>query len=359
MIDKITIKNYRGHRDLEISPLARINLFSGRNGVGKTALLEALWLLQGRRNPLVIVNSNILRGVSAHPLTTLAQDDSKPITIIGTEGRRKLTLTIERGGSSLVGSVDSSGKNPQEDYDPNELDSGQSDSAQSSESEIRMTYKEGNKNPVSRLIPIARTQTGFEAIVEGATGSGGLPSGVLVRPQIGVTKDLIERFSTIVREGQKQSIIDSMKIIEPRLVALEILSEGVPSIWCSLEPERKLLRLESVGQGLAHFMYMLSSIYVARGGMVAFDEVENGFHHSAMRDVWMVVGQLAESLDVQIFATTHSRECLAAAFEAQSERLESDNLVIHHLFREGDVTKSEPYQGQKLEAVLEAGFEVR
>lgn len=49
------------------------------------------------------------------------------------------------------------------------------------------------------------------------------------------------------------------------------------------------------------------------GGLVLVDEIENGLHHSVLPDVWRVVGKTAEAFDVQVFATTHSFECVEAA----------------------------------------------
>ena len=45
MLTSLHIKNFRGFRDLTIQPLARVNLIAGKNNVGKTGILEALFLL--------------------------------------------------------------------------------------------------------------------------------------------------------------------------------------------------------------------------------------------------------------------------------------------------------------------------
>ena len=45
MYTSFTIENFRLFEKLTVEPLARVNLIAGENNVGKTALLEALWLL--------------------------------------------------------------------------------------------------------------------------------------------------------------------------------------------------------------------------------------------------------------------------------------------------------------------------
>ena len=43
--------HYRGIDGLSLSPMTRINLITGSNGIGKTALLEAIWLFGKRYSP--------------------------------------------------------------------------------------------------------------------------------------------------------------------------------------------------------------------------------------------------------------------------------------------------------------------
>lgn len=40
------------------------------------------------------------------------------------------------------------------------------------------------------------------------------------------------------------------------------------------------------------------------------DEFENGLHWSILPKVWDIVFKLSERLNVQVFATTHSRDCV-------------------------------------------------
>lgn len=47
MLDQLRIHNYRLFRELDIRRLSRVNVVAGRNNAGKTALLEAVFLLSG------------------------------------------------------------------------------------------------------------------------------------------------------------------------------------------------------------------------------------------------------------------------------------------------------------------------
>ncbi len=45
LIDRLEIRDFRQFEHLEIKRLARVNLVVGKNGVGKTSLLEAIRIL--------------------------------------------------------------------------------------------------------------------------------------------------------------------------------------------------------------------------------------------------------------------------------------------------------------------------
>ena len=51
MITELTVTNFRNIERLTVKPLSRFTMIGGKNGVGKTALLEALWLFTGPNQP--------------------------------------------------------------------------------------------------------------------------------------------------------------------------------------------------------------------------------------------------------------------------------------------------------------------
>lgn len=50
-LNELNIENYKGFETLQLNTLGRVNIFTGKNDVGKTSLLEAIYLLLGPTNP--------------------------------------------------------------------------------------------------------------------------------------------------------------------------------------------------------------------------------------------------------------------------------------------------------------------
>ena len=63
MLERLSIRHFRGFKALKMERLARVNLIAGKNGAGKTALLEALFLLAGAGNIDAFPQWQALRGM--------------------------------------------------------------------------------------------------------------------------------------------------------------------------------------------------------------------------------------------------------------------------------------------------------
>ena len=63
MYRSFSIKNFRCFDELTVEGMGRINLIAGKNNVGKTALLEALWVHSGAVNPERVLRLDSSRGL--------------------------------------------------------------------------------------------------------------------------------------------------------------------------------------------------------------------------------------------------------------------------------------------------------
>ncbi len=74
------------------------------------------------------------------------------------------------------------------------------------------------------------------------------------------------------------------------------------------------------------------SLASARGGYLLVDEIDTGLHHTVMRRMWKLVFETAKRLDVTVFATTHSYDCVRAlAAIADPNVREASEVVLLRL----------------------------
>ena len=374
MITSISIQNLRCFPALDVEPFKQINLISGLNGVGKSSLLEAVWLHHGRHNPTVLWSSILLRLTSGmselNPVTSLANKPG-PIQIVATESEPTLTretrVRFEATKSDalrldlpLEPEPRSRAENGDE-LQPYEalLRAPVKDLTELAQ-EVIVTYQDGGEEAVILKGRVNLEQPGRLGIVFEGTQQLELTSSAILIPagRRGVDQEIIDRYSRMVRDGLGHELINALKIVEPRLRNIEVLTErGAPRLWCDLG-ETKMLPIEQVGDGLSRLLCVFTSISRARDGVVLIDEIENGVHHTAMGHFWRNIASLANALNVQVFATTHSRECIQAAHDTFPDD-QPTGFILQRLYRKDGSICSEPYEPEKLEAALDMSLEVR
>lgn len=127
--------------------------------------------------------------------------------------------------------------------------------------------------------------------------------------------------------------------------------------FVKLESFEEPLPLRALGDGANRLFGLALALASARDGLLLVDEIENGLHYSVQPDVWRLVFEMATRLNVQVFATTHSYDCIKAFEEAARESEEEGVLV--RLARKGDRTLVGEFDERELEIAVEGEIEVR
>ena len=76
------------------------------------------------------------------------------------------------------------------------------------------------------------------------------------------------------------------------------------------------VHLSSMGDGLNRVLTIILSLLNCKNGVLLLDEFETGLHYSVQKQLWDIIFLLAEELNVQVFVTSHSFDCLKAFAEA-------------------------------------------
>ena len=179
-------------------------------------------------------------------------------------------------------------------------------------------------------------------------------STVIILPHLVHPSDDAQRLSELRRDKQERMLLNALQVIEPKLHSIEVNTvSGFPMIWGDVGLN-KLMPLQAMGSGMTRIASLILAITAARGGMVLVDEFENGLHHSLLTTVWRVVEQIAGQFNVQVFATTHSFECIAAAREAIDR-----NLRLYRLEVRGTENRCIPYEDEVFDVAMRHDLEVR
>ena len=375
MIEQFEAVSYKGLQEFSLGPMGRVNLVTGPNGVGKTSLAEALWLFHGRYNPSILWNLHVQRrshctGRAHLPGTGRSHCD----VCEGSEDGMSYGVTFEYGEVMQTLCM-----RARHDSAANRSSAVAEESHGYATENTSPDSPEGN--PLSQNIPmLGRVRAAYDPDPNAGAYDSEIVLGpygpALARPApqperstsvimtrdapFPISPDTIERFSDMVAAGKKRLLLEVLRVIQPRVQDIQILShQGTPSLWVEVETG-ELLPVEAAGGGLVRLLGLAVNFFTARGGLIVIDEIENGIHHSALPELWRQIRHLGSLLDVQSVITTHSLECVRAAVAVEGNGQAPSDFVVHRMYQAKDgARRSETYDGDKLMTTLELGFDIR
>lgn len=360
MYRSFEVQNFRCFEHVKITDLARVNLIAGVNNVGKTALLEALFLHCGAYNPELALRLNAFRGVEGFklefgewvgtPWDSLFKNFRPDRTIVlagemGLGERRTTRIRVVRQPGELRRTGLSGATGPQgREAAPVSSEVAQVLELEYEEADGRGTYYLIVDQRGMRVDPIPPPPPHM-AIYQGDQ--------MRVPPQV-----TAERFSNLQKQLRHDVVLDVLRLIEPSLKRLELLFVAGEPIIHGDVGIGELVPLPLMGGGMVRLANLAINIGTARNGVLLVDEIENGVHHSALTDLWRAIGGAARNFDTQIFATTHSAEAVVSAHQSFSESYDYD-FRLHRLDRVNGEVRVVTYDREALEAAIQAGLEVR
>jgi hypothetical protein len=358
--EKIKIQNFRSLRELEITDLKPVNLFVGKNGCGKTTLLECMFLLTGPANPNLPIAINIFRNYFSNiddymwRLLFNDLDVSQDIIISGeiSEPKQVRSLTIKPNyqGTPLLGA--GGAKDLQSDTVKGNTISSTFITGLNLELELTNVPKPPEKylsqvfmDPQgTKLLPAP----GYKETLYGSF----INTKTMLENNIELAKDVSE--ATV--HNSLGEIVSVLQLIEPsisdvRLGYNNVVLGKIGDHW---------FPLSFLGDGINRIFQYLIKIYEGKNGVLFIDEIENGLYYSSLEILWKTVFESAKKFNVQIFATTHSIDCVRVFSSVYSESgNESDGIRLYRIERKGNQHKAISFNDEELKSALESGWEMR
>jgi AAA15 family ATPase/GTPase len=330
MIEDIEINNFRCFDRLKVSGCKRINLISGKNNVGKTALLEAIFLNSTPTQDTIFSISELRRETGSFRKSSPEKTWSKFFFQQQLTARCSIETQSHNRTKMVKISIDNNYEDLLSRYDHlrNYLNNIYDD--KTTEEQI----ENNNVNPYILLIELqiderepSQTRiiskgyqiTNIKEIdrIEGIQKSYFIPS-FSKSTSVSLTKE----FDRARLNEKEDEVLRAFQLIDNSIVAVESFSIPEPTIYLKRQGEKRL-PLSLFGDAMNRIADIILKIINNQDSVLLIDEIENGIHHSNQIVLWDFLYRLAEQLNVQIFATTHSLEMTEAFIKAGLERQDS------------------------------------
>jgi AAA15 family ATPase/GTPase len=317
MIEDIEITNFRCFDRLKVSGCKRINLISGKNNVGKTALLEAIFL-----NSTPIKDTIFL-------LCDLRRESSKFSEVLPEKMWGNFFFQQEIRSSCSIETIfdDVSSKIVT-------LNIGHeqhiSDSLDLAPNPVNL-WLCANIDNIDRYNMIITSRKHHATYIAQDTNKTLSPntnpkyiqnSSFIPSSVISSNVSLTGEFDKARLSEKEDEVLSAFKIIDSSIIAVESFSIPEPTIYLKRQGGKRL-PLSLFGDAMNRIADIILKVINNQDSVLLIDEIENGIHHSSQIALWDFLYRLAEQLNVQVFATTHSLEMTEAFIKAGLERQDS------------------------------------
>jgi hypothetical protein len=366
MITRVDITNYRGFKQYQLAGLSQVNLFVGKNNSGKTALLESIHFLASGGDPSVLADAASQRGevVPSGREEPSFLDISHFFYGHDVQTGSKFTLKSDNGVPAVtVEAV------PLGDAEP-------SPELFEHSRMLRPAYALKIEGGRSRPKPPQTLFLSDEGALIfdprrplrryiGDERSEGSPI-VFITPDSLVPAALGRMWRPIINAKKEEEVYQAMRILEPGLEDI-VFEPGDPSyrsynsrsgVVVSFKGDQRRVPLGSMGDGMRRLLALAISLIHAKGGFLMIDEIDTGFHYSIMAKMWELVVETAGRLDTQVFATTHSSDCIKGLGVLCKRKPGLQTKVAAHKI-ERNIDKNVAFTGADVLDAVEQDIEIR
>ncbi|MFY9658115.1 MAG: AAA family ATPase [Methylocystis sp.] len=326
MIRSFEIRNFRCYKRLHVEDCKRINVIVGDNGSGKTALLEAIFMTLASSTE-VALRLRQHRGFDGFFQGTTSKIEKAfwgDYFYNGdTEGKR-IEIVLSGDGpenrSLQIAGLRDDGSLPFEGW------------PEVTRGPIIFIWR-NHKNEVFHSQPIIKN--GKISLSE--TGEDNPFFFHFGSLQIASSLENADRFSELSRQNKHREFVTSFKNEYPLIDDMGIeVSAGSAAIFAKINGSSRKIPLTSLSGSINRVVSILLSIASSdqRSAVLTIDEIENGVYYKHQEAMWRQLLRLSYEKEAQIFATTHSLECLYALAEAARKENQIDEIAVWRVQRD-------------------------
>ena len=360
MIKNIEINHFKSISKLKVDDFKKINLIVGKNNASKTTILEAIFLSIGASNPQLVLNINNLRGL------ILGQSDDFRYIFYNLEYENKIiiktvidnqirTITIQPSVSTKNISPTIRSVNNQ-----NDLQSGNfSNISNNSYDELTINFslkefQEKLKHFTSKVS--FSSSKGFE--VENVKNYKEKYNGIFITSKTSFSSNLINALENLIIKKNEKNLIGYLSKIDKGIVDIKLGSNQLIYFDVGLA---RLIPANLIGDGVLKLMNILLAIMEFK--IVLIDEIDNGLHFSALKDLWRLIFKVSSDYGTQLFITTHDFEtlkCLKEVLEEEDYDRYQDEIRSYTIVKNNkNDLNIYKYNFKEFEYSINQGIEIR
>jgi len=319
-IKNIEIKNFKCFEDFKAEGFGRVNLIGGKNNVGKTAFMEAVYVnVYSSYQSIEGFVSSLLNIKLAREKINLLYNQNKEFfkekEII--ESYDKLFIK-----SNIDGLL----------YEIEKL-----------------------KNGIKRYIFTWDDGEVIDVNVNDFSFDTTLFKHIKFLDTMGLSNLHLKEYYASLQEEEKESYLNNiLNSFDAQIENFKIINDVSQ---CKIK--NSYIEITELGDGTKHLISIILSLFSAKNGFLFIDEIGNGIHYTNLDKLWEIILTISKQQNVQVFATTHSKECIES-YARVAKKLEDEEIKFIELGKnKKDELKAMVYPYEWFIDEIEQNHEVR
>lgn len=356
MVESVLFQNYKGFKKLDLENMHAITLIAGKNNVGKSSLLEGIFLFMDHSSPESFLKMNAFRGA---PVTSVSVRMWEQLFY---NLRVDQPMKIELKGDKIAGKLSYSKDDTFIPINTEQIPPEQMNAfINSAKSAYTLEFCYESEDYMEK----GHFSIGSGGILRNVTTS--LPNNrlqMMIYTQYVNSRTIwndsviVDWYGQLELQGMKQDVIEALRVVDNRISDISTISmEGMGQLYVNILGA--LLPLKLAGDGMYKLLYLVMAVLTHPGALLLVDEIESGFHYSMYTKLWELLARISKKADCQIIATTHSYECIVASVEGMKNAGRMDDFCLSRLECAEGVGKSFCYTSDLLEFAVNSDLEVR
>ncbi|RZK26114.1 MAG: hypothetical protein EOO43_03730 [Flavobacterium sp.] len=329
---EIHIVKYRRLEDLKVRHINRINLFAGGNNRGKTTILETFYLLTQANNLNAYIDLVRYRGKFSGEFNSKWVDKYfiNAVELKSTFNTIKADLHIHK--QETIDDIDKSGY----------INSLMIDASIDNQELSSTMHLFSNKSPDYRY---AKTQVlCMSAFTSPYRHNEQL---LYIAHRQAIENKYFDEIISFINTSLDQSI-EKIDLVN---------DQGEYRFKVSSNSHDQVLDLTEYGEGVQRVFEIALLMGYCKNGVLCIDEIDSALHNSLLIPFSKFVHRVAEKYNVQIFASTHSKECIDAFITNDNK---TSDITAYALVEEDGKIKCKYIDGERLEQLVESiNFDIR
>lgn len=358
-----------------MSDLGRINLLVGTNNSGKTSVLEAIYLLSSGGDPAALWQLLWRRGERLPAMLSTAGDRPLRRSPVELDVSHLFTGHEALPGSSIRISARNQSPPRTLEYgivelsprEQPELFNSDEDGGLASRLVLSVT---GSPKPTVSIIPLTRAGGLFSDALDTTARRARLRTGE-ASPAYFITTEsfsgdeLIAMWNKIALTPTEGLVLRALQFLDCNIERIAAQATSGPYYSAQSRGGFIIKRkgweqpvpIGSMGDGMWRMLAMAIAITQCKGGVLLVDEIDTGLHFNVMSQMWNLIYNAAKEFDVQVFATTHSYDCVYSLAQICSNADVQRSVTVQRI--ELGKKRSIPYDEDEIAVAAARDIEIR